>query len=161
MTYLEIDQAIIEITRQKCAECKARLDAIPKENTTERKAVQLEYGMYTFCGNAGLLHQGNREAPLKTRQRFLGNKLHKYPKLNDVYQSLDEEEKLRFLAALQAEIFLRDQWLGEQYAELSTAEASGDTEKIFELKIKIGSVETMFAAWEDWRVENNVYPKMF
>ena len=48
MTYLEIDQAIVDITRQMCAECKARLDTIPKENGTERKAVQLEYGMYTF-----------------------------------------------------------------------------------------------------------------
>ena len=161
MTYLEIDEALVSITRQLCAACKERLDAIPRENASERKAVQLEYGMYTFCGNAGLLHQGNREAPLKTRQRFLENKLHKYPKLNDVYQNLDEEEKLCFLAALQAEIFLRDQWLGEQYAELSAAETSGDTEKIFELKIKIDSVETMFAAWEAWRVENIIYPKMF
>ena len=55
MTDLEIDAALVAITRQKCEECKARLDAIPKTNATERKAVQLEYGMYTFCGNAGLL----------------------------------------------------------------------------------------------------------
>ena len=36
-------------------ELKARLDAVPKDKATERKAVQLEYGIYTFCGNAGLL----------------------------------------------------------------------------------------------------------
>ena len=55
MTYLEIDKALVEITRGKCAECKARLDAVSKENATERKALQVEYGMYSFCGAAGFL----------------------------------------------------------------------------------------------------------
>ena len=93
MTYLEIDSAMVSITREKCNECKNRLDAIPKENTTERKAVQLEYGMYTFCGNAGLLFDtgGKREGIYKNRQHFIKRTLHKYPKLNSFYQTLDGE----------------------------------------------------------------------
>ncbi|MBO5939328.1 MAG: hypothetical protein J6Q82_07545, partial [Clostridia bacterium] len=62
---------------------------------------------------------------------------------------------------LQAELYHRDQWLDEQLAELSAAEASGDTNKTFEFKIKISAVNRMFEIWEAWRKENNVYPNMF
>ncbi len=164
MTYLEIDKTIASITKEKCIECKNRLDMIPKENSMERKALQLEYGIYNFCSNAGLLYgsdSSKREECLKKRNIFISREIHKYPKLSTLYQSLCEEEKMRFVSALQAEIFIRDQWLGAQYAELSKAEASGDFEKVFELKIKIGAVENMFAAWEKWRIQNNVYPNMF
>ncbi len=161
MTYLEIDRAMIDITRQKCAECKARLDAIPKQNTTERKAVQLEYGIYTFCGNAGLLFTSARNQTLQTRRRFLDSVIDQYPKPGKIYQAIGEDEKLRFAAALQAELFLRDQWLGIQYDELAAAQTSKDTDRAFELKIKIGAAENMFAAWEVWRKENNVYPAVF
>ena len=163
MTYLEIDKAIIDITRQKCTECKARLEAIPKESITERKALQLEYGMYTFCGNAGLLFNttGDRSKTIQIRQRFLNNEIHKYSKLDKIYQTIDDEEKLRFIAALQAEMYIRDQWLNSQRAELAEAESSSDVEKVFEIKIKIGAVENMFSAWEAWRKENGIYPAMF
>ena len=162
MTYLEIDQALIQITRQKCEECKNRLDEIPKENTTERKAVQVEYGMYAFCGNAGLLFNGSgkREFWLTKRKRFLSNRLPIYPKLASIYQALSDEEKMCFLAALQAELFIRDQWLGAQIAELRAAEESGDVKRAFEFKIKVEAVETMFAAWEAWRVEHGIYPNL-
>lgn len=162
MNYLEIDQALISITRQTCDECRERLNTVPKENITERKALQLEYGMYTFCGNCGFLFNttGNRGI-IQTRRRFLEKQLSKYPTINSCYSLLDEEEKMRLMAALQAELYLRDQWLDEQLAELSAAEASGDTNKTFEFKIKISAVNRMFEIWEAWRKENNVYPNMF
>ena len=163
MTYLEIDKAIVDITRRMCAECKARLDGIPKENTTERKAVQLEYGMYTFCGNAGVLFNtvGKREDGLRKRQTFLKKYLSRFPKMQSLYESFDEEEKMRLLAAWQAELFIRDQWLDAQTADLAAAETAGDAKSVFELKIKIGAVRNMFAAWEKWRAENGVYPHLF
>lgn len=163
MTYIEIDEAIIRITRRICDECKVKLDSIPKENTTERKAVLLEHGMYVFCRNAGLLANctGRRENCIKTRQHFLNDKLPVYPDLHKKYSELDENDKLNFVAALQAEIFLRDQWLKSQCAELSEAVRSGEAAKIFELKIKIGAVKNMFKAWEKWRRDNNIYPFMF
>ncbi len=163
MTYLEINKALVDITRQKCDECKARLDAIPKENMTERKAVQVEYGMYTFCGNFGFVFNasGDRSKFIQTRKRYVDRVVHKYPKLNEAYQTIDEEEKLRFVAALQAEMNIRYQWLDMQSAELAAAEESGDTKKEFEFKIKVGAVKNMFDAWELWRKENDVYPNMF
>ena len=72
MTYIDIDKAIVDIVKQKCAECKVRLDRVSKENPTERKALQLEYGMYTFCGNAGAMINGcDRRKVLEIRHRFL------------------------------------------------------------------------------------------
>ncbi len=163
MTYLDIDRAMVDVTRQKCAECKSRLDAVSKENVTERKALQLEYGIYTFCGNAGLLFNVGGERTIIHRRRYIleNGMLQRCPPMELAYQGLSEEEKMRFVAALQAEIFIRDSWLKEQYAELAAAEASQDTNKIFEFRIKIGTVENMFSVWEAWRKENNVYPNMF
>lgn len=162
MTYIDIDKAIVDIIKDKCAECKARLDLVSRDNPTERKALQLEYGMYTFCGNAGAMFNGcDRRKALEIRQRFLSGVISDYPRLKEAYGKIDYDEKLRFIAALGAELYIRDQWLGMQKAELAAAEASGDINKVLEFKIKIGSVENMFAAWERWRRENNVYPDMF
>ena len=66
-----------------------------------------------------------------------------------------------FIAALHAEIYLRDQWIDKKPAELAAATASGDAKAVFELTIQLGAVKNMFAAWEAWRVENNIFPHMF
>ncbi|MBR5869514.1 MAG: hypothetical protein IKZ09_00630 [Clostridia bacterium] len=163
MTYLEIDGALVNITRTLCSDSKLRLDGIPKEHATERKAVQLEHGMYTFCGNAGLLFNTGweREKVLDTRLHFWNRELHRYPEIQKQYEVFDENEKMRFFAALQGELFLRDQWLGEQETAHSMATAASDTQQIFELSIKIGAVKAMFSAWEAWRLEHNIYPNMF
>jgi len=163
MTYLEIDNAMVDVTQKMCEECKARLDAIPTENSTERKAVQLEYGMYTFCRDAGLMFNNGKERTLAFQRgnSFMAKILHKYPKPNALYQTLDDDPKLCFIAALQGDLFIRDQWLQKKTAELTVATASGDTKSVFELTIQLGAVKNMFAAWEQWRIENNVFPHMF
>lgn len=163
MTHLEIDAAIINITKNKCSEREKRLAAIPKENVTERKALLIEYGMYTFCGNAGFLFQSenNRINALQTRQKYLERELHKYSKLNNIYVQLDEDCKLKFTAALQAEIFIRDQCLPAHHVELAQAESAGDMDKMFEFKIKIGAIFNMFSMWETWRKDNGIYPCVF
>ena len=163
MTYLEIDRAILDITQEMCKNCQAKLDAISKENITERKAVQLEYGMYAFCRDAGLLFNNGMDRTNFFRRGhiFFRKTLPKYPKLNDIYQSLDDENKLCFYASLQGELFIRNQWIEKKAAELATAEVCGDTKNVFEITIMLGAVKNMFAAWEAWRTENNIFPHMF
>lgn len=163
MTYLEIDRAILDITQEMCKNCQARLDSISKENVTERKAVQLEYGMYAFCRDAGLLYNNGMERTnyFRRGQSLLNKLLPKHPILNAIYQALNDENKLCFYAALQGELFIRDQWIGKKTAELAAAEASGDAKNVFEITIMLGAVKNMFAAWEQWRVENNIFPHMF
>ncbi len=163
MHYLEIDKSILNITQEMCASCQAKLDAIPKENITERKAVQLEYGMYAFCRDAGLLFNNGMERTnfFRRGQSFLRKTLHKYPTLNAAYEALSGEDKLCFYAALQGELFIRDQWIEKKTAELAAAEACGDTKNVFEITIMLATVKSMFAAWETWRVENNIFPHMF
>lgn len=164
MTYLEIYSALVAITEKMAKECKAKLDAIPKENATERKAVQLEYAMYNFCSASGLFNtsQIQQQALGKQPHSFVYDKLlPKYPKINSNYEALGNEDKWRFIAALHPELFIRDQWVNKKEAELAAATASGDTKSVFELTIQIGAVKKMFAAWEAWRVENNIFPHMF
>ena len=163
MTYLEIDKAILDITQEMCKNCQTKLDAISKENVTERKAVQLEYGMYAFCRDAGLLFNSGMERTsfFRRAHSFLSKTLPQYPKLNSIYQALDDNNKLCFYAAIQGELFIRDQWLGKKKLALAAATASGDTTGVFELTIQLGAVKNMFAAWETWRIDNNIFPHMF
>ncbi|MBQ9085675.1 MAG: hypothetical protein IJY47_00650 [Clostridia bacterium] len=159
MTHLEIDSAIVTLTRQACEACKKRLDTIPKENGTERKAILLELGMYTLCGNAGLLFNASkREEIFNTRLKVIKRILVKYPKLNQAFLNLSSEEQMTFFAALQGEIFIRDQILCKYRSELTQAETAGDTKNVFELSIKIGAILKMFDVWNNWRAENQIYP---
>ena len=151
-----------DIVKGKYEECQSRLDDVPKENKNERKALIIEREMYGLCNRAGLLvyTPGEREKALAFRQRVIGKILQRYTKLNEVFAQLDEEEKKQFIAALQAEIFMRDQIVNPYHTEFEAAKAAGDTKNILELQIKIGSCENVFKAWEAWRIENNVYPKI-
>ena len=162
MTYLEIDKALYDIVNEKYNECQGRLEAVPKENKNERKALIIEREMYGLCNRAGILVYvvGKRENVLTMRRRVIGQILQKYPKLNEVFTQLDEEEKMRFIAALQAEIYMRDQIVNSYYTEFEAAKTSGDMKNILELQIKIGGCENVFKAWEAWRKENNVYPNL-
>lgn len=162
MTYSEIDATMVALTRELCAACAKKLATLTGNAPTERKAIQLELGIYTFCGNAGLLfNAASRDHWLVIRRPVVEQMLPRYPRLQQIYHSLEEEEKPRFLAAVQAELFIRDQWLGQQRAELAAAEQAGDTRRTFETKIKIGAAEAMFAAWEAWRTEHNIFPRLF
>ena len=161
MNYLDIDKALVDITRAKCDECKARLDATPKDNKAERKALQIELGMYTLCGNAGLLFNAGweRQRTYQIRQNFWSMVLlSKYPKHQEIYSALTDDEKLSFMAAWQADLFMRDQLLNGYVTELAQAEAAGDAKSTFEFRIKIGAVREMLSLWEGWRKENGVYP---
>ena len=160
MNYLDIDQAMYDTVAQKYTECQGRLDAVAKENKSERKALIIEREMYGLCNRAGLIVYvtGKREHILAvTRYRVTGDILQRYPRLNEVFTQLDEEEKLRFVAALQAEIFMRDQIMNGYYAEYEAATAAEDTKGMFELQIKIGACENVFWAWEAWRAEHGIY----
>ncbi|MBE6557745.1 MAG: hypothetical protein E7661_01860 [Ruminococcaceae bacterium] len=160
MNYLDIDKALVEITRAKCAECKARLDAIPKDRAGERKALLIENGMYTLCGNAGLLFNAGweRQRTYQIRNNFFNMILPKFPKHQEVYNTLNDDEKLSFMAAWQADLFMRDQLLAGYLNELAQAEAAGDAKNTFELRIKVGAVREMLSLWATWRKENNIYP---
>ena len=165
MTHLEIYNALLAINQNMRDECQARLDAIPKENGTERKAVQLEYAMYNFCNASGLFnaYQTQQKALCRAEPHSLvyDKLLPKYPKLYSTYEALSNEDKLCFIAAIHPELFVRDQWVTKKESELTAAKASGDTKNIFEITIMLGAVKNMFAVWEQWRVENNIFPHMF
>ena len=164
MNYLDIDQAMYDIVAQKYTECQGRLDAVAKENKSERRALIIEREMYGLCNRAGLLWgviHGRDWVLTNHRHRVIGQILQRYPVLNEVFRKLKDEEQLRFIAALQAEIFMRDQIVKSYYAEYETAKAAEDTKGMFELQIKIGACENVFRAWEAWRAENNVYPKLW
>lgn len=167
MNAIEIDKALATVVLDKHADCQSRLDAVPKENRGERKALQIELGMYTLCLNAGFLWSaygeqeiGGREKFLQFRRRVIGNILHKYPQTEQHLCNLDPAAQDIFLSALQAEIFLRDQIYSGYLAEREAAEGSDDVKSLFELNIKIGTVESVFAAWEAWRAAHDICPEL-
>lgn len=160
MTYMEIDKALIDILAEKKAACEKRLNEIPKENKREKKAVHLELGMYTLCQNAGFMVNttGGREGVIRVRRTVVNRILSKFPKTQAMFEALGEEDQKKFIAALQAEIFLRDQFLPTYRCELESATAANDTDGMMEMRIKIGSLKNIFVAWEAWRRENDAFP---
>lgn len=160
MTYLEIDKALFDISIDMIKECQDRVNSVSKENKNEHKALMVELGMYQFCRNAGFLGS-ERERVIEMRTKFIGQILPRYPEMNKVFANLSRNAKMAFIAALQAEIFIRHSVCHSYHAELEQAKATGDAKNIFEFGIKVGAVERVFAAWEAWRVEHDVYPGMF
>jgi len=160
MTDIEIDKALIDILAEKKQACEARLAAIPKENKTEKKALHLELGMYTLCQNAGFLINttGGREGVLRTRRRVIAQVLSKNPTLLAGFEALEDEDQKKWIAGWQAELFLRDQFLPQYREALRAAEDAADTDGILEMRIKLGTVESVFNAWQAWRREHNVFP---
>ena len=164
MTALEIDKVMAEIALHKVKECEERLAETPKDNKSERKAIQIELGMYSLCLRAGLLYYTtpvNMDTVQVRKNRFMNISLKTFPKIAQIYEKSSEEEKLRIVAALQGEMFMRDQMYIGYVSELEQAKASGDSKRIFEFTIKTGALNVIFDAWEEWRISNNVYPHMF
>lgn len=157
MTPHDIYNAMANIVLEKKADCKKRLENTSHKIRAERKALMVEDGMYTLCLNAGLLYNtDNRETAIYTRRKQLTSLLKRYPKMYEIFMMSNEEDQLNITAALGPEMFLRDQIYDSYIRELESAKTSNDTESLFELKIKIGVLESVFAAWDVWREENEI-----
>lgn len=166
MNAIEIYKAQENIVKEKCAECKTRLGAVSAEKATERKALHIELGMYNLCLRAGLFDRGgtapdHAETALAHRNTFIPKIIVKYPKLAEIFATLGKGEKEIFISAVQAELYMRDQIYKNYICELEAAAASGDEASVFELKIKTGALESVFAAWEEWRKETGIYSGVF
>lgn len=150
MTALEMEKTLLGIARDMYIESQCRLDAIPKENKTEYKAVIIEREIYNLFNC--------RETDLSKRKKYLEAwLLPKYPKISEVYSGLGEDEKFVFLTSVEPELGMSE-FLNGCRSELDQAKAAGDSKRIFEFQIKIGAVERVFEAWEEWREKNNVFP---
>ncbi len=162
----EIYNSLVDITKNFYDECKSRLDSVLKEHKTEQKALRIELGMYSLCMRAGCLYMTatnseKGEAVLKLRTPICQNIMQNYfPHIYELYMSLDNEEKNIMLTALQAELFMRSQMYDGYKTELVMARSCGDEKNVFELQIKVRSVERVFEAWEEWRKSNDIYPNI-
>ncbi|MBQ8863071.1 MAG: hypothetical protein IJ021_10110 [Clostridia bacterium] len=166
MNAIEIYKAQEEIALEKYNECKARLAQTAEESKTEKKALYIELGMYSLCLRAGLFDRGgtapdHAETALEHRNKFMPRIIVKYPGINEAFRALGAEEKSRFIAAIQAELYMRDQIYKNYKTELEEAKAVGDAAGIFELQIKTGALESVFTAWEAWRKKTGIYPDVF
>ncbi len=162
MTPIEIEKALAEIVLDKERAADEKLKALDKNAKTEKKALMIEKGMYSLCLRAGLLYNtiGEREHCIELKSRRMLNFMRMFPEVKETYESADGEEKLRMTAALYGEIWMADQFVLMYRSQLSRAEAAGETALTFELKLKLDAVESVLAAWREWRRENNVYPEL-
>lgn len=164
MTAFEIDTALADIAIKKCYICEEKIKQLSKESLTEKKALQIQLGMYSLFLRAALLlyaYNGDREKRFENRKKLFDTHISAFPNIEKLYTDADQVEKEIIIAALQGEIFMRKQFLDEYAKELSQARKSNDTKRIFEFEIKTGAVTEVLKEWEDWRIKNNVYPNMF
>jgi len=163
MTPIEIDKALCDIALNIINECRERIECADKTNKTEIKALKIEEGMYTLAPRAGLLFGAkSREGILERRKsNVLPIILPRYPKIQALYESLDEDKKNIFVASLQAEFYMRYSFYDNNVAELERARETGDAAREFEFAIKVGAMKRTFDAWEDWRRENGIFSGIF
>ncbi len=171
MKPLEIDRGLSQVMMDKIEESKKKLSTLPREAKTERKAVQIELGMYHLFLDFGQLYdvkQGNtaeeqRIHVLTIREKMMHRLGHLslFPKIREIYDLADEEEKKRIIAALHGEMNMRAQMYSRYIKEWEAAKQCGDAPQAFETGLKVAVVEEGFRIWEQWRKDNNVYPDMF
>lgn len=171
MTALEIDKDLSELMLQKRKESEAKLLLLDKEAKNERKAVQIEVGMYNLLlcfGQLYHLKKGDTYEKQRNHVLWLREKLIireelflKFPKIQAAYQSADEEEKKRIIAALQGEMLMRHSFYTNYSKELQAARRYNDVNKAFEIGLKVSVLEDGFKIWEDYRRENGIYCDMF
>ena len=163
MNAIEIDKALTHIVLEKYSECENRLRAIDKSLKTERKAIQIELGMYGLCLRAGLLYYttGKREDTLRHFLRQGKMIFSKFPKILQAYENANNEEQLILVAALRQEAFMRDQFSDKNQEDYKKAQDLGCVEEAFELKIKTNTLNAVYKAWEEWRKKEKIYFNMF
>lgn len=165
MNATEIYEALCELAKSLYDECTQRLNSVPYQNKTERKALLLEQGMYSLSLRAGLMYMTLSEDKardvIKVRQTVF-ERLTKefYPEIYSQYEGLNDDEKQHMVSALQGEVFLRTQTYRKDMAELEYAQNAGLHDKVFELRIKTGALENVFNTWKAWRRENGIYPNV-
>ncbi len=163
MTANDIFTALVDINEKMLNQCKAKIDAVSKDNKTELKALYVERGMYEACLRIGSLYKSvdNWEAFWNIRKGAAENMLLAYPSICKTYMSAIKDGNEVFMAATHAEMFIRNQLYEGLLAEVKEATLAEDSKKRFELNINVKAMENVFDAWEDWRVKNNIFPGVF
>lgn len=171
MNALEIDKALAELINEKWKEGEAKLALLPKEAKNERKALQIEIGMYSLFLRFGLLfdmkkgdtYEEQRSHVLWIREKMILREelLSLFPKIKRVYEVADDDEKKLVIATLQGEMYMRNSFYINNLKALQEAKKCNDVEKSFEFGLKCSVLEDGFRIWEKWREENGIYYGMF
>ncbi|MBQ6818173.1 MAG: hypothetical protein IJP35_01015 [Clostridia bacterium] len=179
MTALEIDRALSRVMTDQWNKSKQKLSDLPSDAKNERKAIQIEVGMYSLFMRFGQLcsvkaeemkvEQRERVFYIEQRERVLyireqmilrEKQLSAFPKIKALYEAADADEKQRIIAAFQGEIQMRCQMYARYLKDWEAAKQNGDAEESFEAGVKVAVVEEGFRLWEQWRKTNGIYPDL-
>lgn len=170
MTALEIDRALSRVMTDQWNKSKQKLSDLPSDAKNERKAIQIEVGMYSLFVRFGQLCSvkaeemkvEQRERVLYIREQMIlrEKQLSAFPKIKALYEAADADEKQRIVAAFQGEIQMRCQMYAQYLKDWEAAKQNGDAEESFEAGVKVAVVEEGFWLWEQWRKANGIYPDL-
>ncbi len=171
MDALQIDKALTDLMLEKMKERQTKLTFLPQDAKNERKAVQIEIGMYNlFVGFGQMYHvkysctyeqRRNHVLQIREKMTLRENLFSVFPKIKNAYEAASEADKKCVVAALQGEIHMRNSFYNKYLKDLELAKQFNDVDKIFEMGIKVSVLEEGFRIWEKYRQDNDVYPGMF
>lgn len=146
-----MESVMIDTVRSLQAHCRARLASLPDEAKNEKKALNVENGMYSFCLNGGLLAgtSDNRENAIRLKCNRMPRLLSAYPRLAEAFGNADDEEKLCLTALFYGVVWMTYHPLPHYTREYELAKESGDVRAQFEHKIKIDTVTAVIRRWID------------
>ena len=144
--------------RERDAACAERIDALGKENMTERGALQMQRGIYNVCLQAGLC-ACMPEPTQAIHQRF-ARFVHCCPQMAACHAALNDEDKALFEVATYPEIWMVSQFLESYRKERDAARESGEQALLFKAKLKYDVLRDVVAAWHEVRAEMGLWAEL-
>ncbi len=158
MTEQMIHEALCRVVREKDAACVEKINALGKENATERGVLQMQRGIYNVCLQAGLC--ACMPDPAKTIHQRFPNFVRHFPQLAARHADLSEEQKATFEVALYPEIWMSSGFLEMYQKERDAARASGDQSMLFKARLKYEILHDVVAAWHNIRAEMGLWAEL-
>lgn len=145
---VEIEGAMFAALKSMQNDCESRIAALDSSAKNEKKALNVEKGMYRFCSNAGMLSGvgGDRERIIPVKADRL-TKFISDPKLAETFDKADDEEKLRLSAAFYGIVWMKSEVLPQYIREYEQAKESGDVRSQFEQQIKLKTITAVIRKW--------------
>lgn len=144
MTKRELMRALDAIVHEKQYACETRLQSLPKDSNTERKALLMQKNLYGIAKTAVAFAGEGEEFP----RPFIGqttNLLKEEDGLRVILQNAEGEEQRVLAVYFHNMLFLRQNFLRRYQQEALTAT---DPHRQFEARIKCATMKDLMSAYK-------------
>lgn len=158
MTEQMIYEALCRVVRERDTACIEKINALGRENATERGVLQMQRGIYNVCLQAGLC--ACMPEPTRAIHQRFARFVHCCPQMAACHAALNDEDKALFEVATYPEIWMVSQFLETYQKERDAARERGDQALIFKARLKYDVLCDVVAAWRETRSQMGLWAEL-